>query len=148
MEMTRLWYIGEGVFVGHPRMGGVRLPKGQAVDVAGDLVAELLASGQFVDHEPGQEDLLEITNQTPKGLTEFQELAGVVRPYGVHLGEPKSLTEIAGIGDATAAVLDEWGVKTVEDLAGLSEEQVHAIAGATPGISKSLLRRWRDVATE
>lgn len=55
--MKRMWYFGSRK--SHPRLAGVRLYRGSAVDVPEDLAAELM-------EEPGWNDVPEATQAMPR----------------------------------------------------------------------------------
>lgn len=135
MAMKRVWYQGKQ-FIGGPRMGGIVLSNGEPVDVPEDLAAELVASGDFVDTKPitrpeGQDLVAVVFGDTHAG---FQVVGATL---------PQDLSEIAGIGPTMKEALENFGITTVPDLAQLNDNLLHEIADNTPGISKSLLRRWR-----
>lgn len=137
--MKRIWFTGSA-WRGHPAMPGIVLVTGSAVDVPEDLAKSLVASGEFAEEAPAK--VPAISGPWP-GASEvvlpFTEIASSAMTQA----RPKTLTEISGLGPFAEEKLAAYGITTVDDLAGLEDSLMEEIADKTPGISKSLLRRWR-----
>ena len=141
MAMKRVWLVGVD-WQGHSQMPGVILNIGSPVDVPEDLAATLLASGDFVDEQPGEHFLTEIRAKHIEVAPEpLIEVLGMQE-------QPETLQDLEGFGPKRRERLGAWGIYTVQDLADLPDALMDEIARQEPGISKSLLRRWRLQAQE
>ena len=90
-----------------------------------------------------------VKKYTPE-MFEFQKNHGGFKGYQVHvLHNPSSvefknlgLIDLNGIGDATAKILKEAGVDTLEKLAVIEEENAKEFSESTEGITFKDMKNW------
>ena len=63
---------------------------------------------------------------SPTGINELAKATGVDRNYLVKLSHRADLERIRGIGDAYIALLEEIGVHSARDLAGIAPDELRA----------------------
>lgn len=121
-----------------PRMAGVTIVPGGAVDVPGELARALLSEDPRWSREPS-DDFVEIAPEKAlePGEREWAEIA----PSETDM----SLERLTGIGPVTAAKFETEGISNLSELAALSDGAVAGIA-ERHGLGEGWLRHKRNQA--
>ena len=121
-----------------PRLAGVELRRGVAVDVPDEMAEELLAE-DFSIEAPAPLPVIDVID----GGEPDVPASGIVW-YEPPPGE--ELLGLAGIGQSRADALVELGISTLVDMADLSPDAIAEIADAMPGVSEAQVLAWVEEA--
>ena len=86
-------------------------------------------------------------DEAPKAADKAEETAVAAPLFKAPKGKGDDLTEIKGIGPVAAGQLNEQGITTFKQIAGLSDKDVERIDEAMP-FSADQIKDWRDQAKE
>lgn len=119
----RVYYIGREPAT-DPRLAGVQLRFGFAVDVPDPLGVQLIAEDIYTDRA--------------------DEAAIPIDWYKPEPGE--ELLHLDGVGEGRAAMLVEHGITDLEGLLGLTEAEIVQLAAQLSGVTEARLRGWIEEA--
>lgn len=133
MAMKRVFYV---LAVGReydPRMAGVPMRYGQAMDVPGELAEALIAEEAFSDRL-----IAPVEPSAP--------LPAEIQWYEPKPGE--ELIVLYGVGLVRAEQLVALGIRTLQDMATLDKARVRDLAGEMDGTEPKHILAWMEQAKE